>query len=155
MLSSRLMLSAAIAAAFVAGYVAREGMTPESVAHAQAASREERRQGVPGDRVYELRTYTVPEDRLEPLHARFRNHTLRIFPRHGMQNVAYFRPQDPEKAKTTMVYVISHASRQAADQNWAAFRKDPEWQKVAAESGVGQVKIVSEFLQPTDYSPMK
>ena len=144
MQSSRLMLSAMLAAAFVAGYFVRGSTAPESVALAQAASR-----------VYELRTYTVPEDRLEPLHARFRNHTLRIFPRHGINNVVYFRPQDPDKAKTTMVYLISHASRQAADQNWAAFRKDPEWQKVAAESGVGQVKIVSEFLEPTDYSPMK
>jgi hypothetical protein len=144
MQSSRLMLSAMLGAAFVAGYFVRGGTAPESVALAQAASR-----------VYELRTYTVPEDRLEPLHARFRNHTLRIFPKHGITNVVYFRPQDPEKAKTTMVYLISHASRQAADQNWAAFRKDPEWQKVAAESGVGQVKIASEFLEPTGYSPMK
>ena len=143
MSSSRLLLCAAMAAAFVAGYLAR-GTTPDRVAYAQGAAR-----------VYELRTYTVPEDRLEPLHARFRNHTLRIFQKHGMDNVVYFRPQDPEKAKTTLVYLISHASRQAADQSWAAFRKDPEWQKVAAESGVGPIKVASEFLEPTDYSPMK
>ncbi len=106
-------------------------------------------------RVFELRTYTVPADRLEALHARFRNHTMRIFQRHGMNNVVYFRPQDAERAGTTMVYLISHASRQAADQSWAAFRKDPEWQKVSAESGVGPVKVDSQFLAPTDYSPMK
>ena len=106
-------------------------------------------------RVYELRTYTVPADRLDALHARFRDHTMRIFQRHGMNNVVYFRPQDPERATTTMVYLISHASRQAADASWAAFRKDPEWQTVAAASGVGPVKVESQFLDPTDYSPMK
>jgi hypothetical protein len=51
--------------------------------------------------------------------------------------------------------LIAHPSRQAADQNRAAFRKDREWQKAAADSGVGAVKVVSEFLEPTDYSPMK
>ena len=143
MLSSRLLFAAGMAAAFAAGFLVRGGVA-EPIAHAQAAAR-----------VYELRTYTVPEDRLEALHARFRNHTLRIFQKHGINNVAYFRPQDPEKAKTTMVYLLSYPGRQAADQSWAAFRKDPEWQKVAADSGVGAVKIVSEFLEPTDYSPMK
>ncbi len=133
-----------VGAAFVAGFMARGGITPEPAAHAQTVAR-----------VYELRTYTVPEDRLEPLHARFRNHTMCIFQKHGIGNVVYFKPQDPEKAKTTLVYLISHPSRQAADQNWAAFRKDPEWQKVAADSGVGAVKVASEFLDPTDYSPMK
>jgi hypothetical protein len=142
--NSRMWLAVALAVAFVAGFMARGGIAPEPVAHAQTVSR-----------VYELRTYTVPEDRLEPLHARFRNHTMRIFQKHGISNVVYFKPQDSEKAKTTLVYLISHPSRQAADQNWAAFRKDPEWQKVAADSGVGAVKVASEFLDPTDYSPMK
>ena len=140
--NSRIWMAGAIALAFAAGFIARGGV--ETVATAQAAAR-----------VYELRTYSVPEDRLEALHARFRNHTLRMFQKHGMNSVVYFRPQDPEKAKTTLVYLISHPSRQAADQNWAAFRKDPEWQKIAADSGVGTVKVVSEFLDPTDYSPMK
>lgn len=112
--------------------------------HAQAATK-----------VYELRTYVVPEDRLEALHTRFRDHTLRIFQKHGMTNVVYLRPQDPEKAKTTLVYLIAHASREQAKMNWSAFGKDPEWQKVAKESGVGPVKVESVFFDPTDYSPMK
>ena len=131
------------AVAFVAGMGAR-GLMPETSLQAQATTR-----------VYELRTYTVPEDRLEALHARFRNHTLRMFEKHGMTNIAYFRPQDPEKGKTTMMYLIAHPSRQVADQNWGAFAKDPEWQKIAADSGVGRVQIAREFLEATDYSPMK
>ena len=132
------------AAAFAAGLAARGLMPAEPLAYAQE----------PG-KVYEMRTYVVPEDRISALHTRFRDHTLRMFQKHGIANVAYFRPQDPEKAKTTLIYLISHPSRQAADQNWAAFGKDPEWQKIAADSGVGRVQITREFLEPTDYSPMK
>lgn len=137
----RMVYVAAVAAAFVAGALARGA---DSVAQAQTAAR-----------VYEMRTYVVPEDKIEALHTRFRDHTLRMFQKHGIANVAYFRPQDPAKAKTTIIYLLSHPSRQAADQNWAAFGKDPEWQKIAADSGVGRVQITREFLDPTDYSPMK
>lgn len=144
MLTPRILFGALLAAAVLAGAAARGVISTGDVVHAQAAVR-----------VYELRTYTVPEDKLEALHARFRNHTLRVFQKHGMTNVVYFRPQDPEKAKTTLIYLLSHASRAAADQSWAAFSKDPEWQKIAADSGVGPVKVAREFLDPTDYSPMK
>ena len=139
----KIALAAAAAALFLAGFAAR-GLVSGPVAHAQAPAK-----------VYELRTYVVPEDRIEALHTRFRDHTLKMFQKHGISNVAYFRPQDPAKAKTTIVYLLAHPSRQAADQNWAAFGKDPEWQKIAAASGVGRVEIQREFLDPTDYSPMK
>lgn len=131
----------AVALLLAAGAAMR--LTP-STAQAQAATK-----------VYEMRTYVVPEDKLEALHTRFRDHTLRIFQKHGMTNVVYLRPQDPEKAKTTLVYLIAHASREQAKLNWSAFGKDPEWQKVAKESGVGPVKVESVFFDPTDYSPMK
>jgi hypothetical protein len=140
----RIVSIAALAAALSGGFLLRGLLPPSPVAHAQGAAK-----------VYELRTYTVPEDRLMALHARFRDHTQRMFQKHGISNVAYFSPQDPEKAKTTLIYLISHPSRAAADQNWAAFGKDPEWQKIAKESGVGPVKIAREFLDPTDYSPLK
>ena len=129
---------------FAAGFVARDLARVEAAAQAPGAAK-----------VYELRTYVVPEDKLAPLNARFRDHTMRIFQRHGISSVAYFTPTDPAKAKSTLVYLIAHPSREAADKNWAAFRADAEWQKVAAESGVPRPTITSEFLTATDYSPMK
>lgn len=111
-----------------------------------------------GEKVYELRTYTTQPGKLEDLHARFRNHTLRIFQKHGMNNVIYFRPQDAPLKENTLIYLISHPSRDAAKTSWDAFRTDPEWQKVAKESEVNGkllVKVDSVFLDPTDYSPMK
>jgi hypothetical protein len=109
-------------------------------------------------RVFEIRTYTANEGKLSDLHARFRNHTLELFENHGMTNVGYWSPQDPPLSQTTLIYVISHASREAAKENWDAFRKDPEWVKVQTESeknGKLVAKVESIFMDATDYSPMK
>jgi hypothetical protein len=138
--------AAAIGAAFVLGFLARGVVPGEPVAYAQSG------------RVFELRTYTAPDGKLDELHKRFRDHTLRIFKNHGMTNVAYFKPQDAPLSQNTLIYLISHQSRDAAKANWAAFQADPEWQKVANESqknGKIVAKVESVFLDPTDYSPLK
>ena len=109
-------------------------------------------------KVFELRTYTAPDGKLGDLDKRFRDHTMRIFKNHGMTSVAYFRPHDAPLSQNTLIYLISHQSRDAAKANWAAFQADPEWQKVANESqknGKIVAKVESVFLDPTDYSPMK
>lgn len=110
------------------------------------------------NRVYELRTYTCNEGKLDALKARFRDHTIEIFKRHGMESVGYWVPQD-ERSKTTLIYIISHASREAADKNWKEFAADPEWKKVAADSELNG-KILAKppervFLEPTDFSMLK
>jgi hypothetical protein len=43
--------------------------------------------------VYELRVYYAAEGKLDALHARFRDHTMKIFENHGMKNVGYFVPE--------------------------------------------------------------
>src|SRR5688572_23407568 len=104
-------------------------------------------------RVFEIRTYTTPEGKLEDLHRRFREHTLKLFERHGMVNIAYWTPQDPKLANNTLIYVLSHKSRQAAADSWAAFSADPEWQRVKAASeanGKVVIKVESIFTQATD-----
>jgi len=111
-----------------------------------------------GQRVYELRTYTTVEGRLEALQARFRDHTIKLFEKHGMTNVGYWVPQDEPASKNTLIYIISHRSREAAKKSWDAFRADPEWKKVQAESEKdGKIvdKVVSVFMTATDYSKLK
>ncbi len=111
-----------------------------------------------GARVFEIRTYTTNPGKLDALNARFRDHTTRIFKKHGMQNVGYWVPQDEPAHSNTLVYVIAHKSRDDAKKSWDAFRADPEWQKVQKESEADG-KIVSKvefvFADPTDYSPLK
>ena len=106
--------------------------------------------------VYELRTYTTTPGNLPKLLARFRDHTLALFEKHGIVNVAYWVPQDADKgAANTLVYLVKHKSRDAAAESWKAFAADPEWIKVKNASEA-QGKIVdhidSIFLAKTDYS---
>ena len=111
-----------------------------------------------GAKVYELRTYTAPDGKLPLLQKRFRDHTIRIFEKHGMKSVGYWVPQDSPAKDNTLIYVISHASRDAAKVSWANFAADPEWKKVSAESQVdGPIvsKVVSVYMDATDYSPIK
>ena len=109
-------------------------------------------------RVFELRTYTCHPGKLPDLLARFRNHTMKIFEKHGITNIAYWVPQDAPASQNTLIYVIAHPSREAAKKNWAEFSKDPDWQKVQKESEAnGKIvsKVDSVFMDATDFSPMK
>jgi len=109
-------------------------------------------------RVFEMRTYTTHPGKLDALNARFRNHTTKIFEKHGMENIGYWVPQDEPGHSNTLIYVIAHKSREAAKKSWDAFRADPEWKKVAAESEVnGKIvaKVESVFMDPVDYSLIK
>ena len=140
---SRLGLAAAL---LVIGF-ALGSWNASSVAHAQNTGK-----------VYELRTYTTPEGKLPNLQARFRDHTIRIFNKHNMRSVGYWVPQDAPARDNTLIYILSHDSREAAKKSWADFQADPEWKKVAAESQVdGRIlsNVVSVFMDPTDYSPIK
>jgi ureidoglycolate hydrolase len=110
------------------------------------------------DRAFELRTYTTHPGRLDALHARFADHTIPLFERHGMTNIGYFVPQDAPLAENTLVYVLAHDSREAAKASWAAFVADPDWQKVyEASRSDGPIvnKLESVFMDATDYSMMK
>jgi hypothetical protein len=111
-----------------------------------------------GNHVFELRTYTSPDGKLGELHKRFRDHTRRIFDKHGMKSVGYWTPQDAPLSQNTLIYLLEHPSRDAAKKAWADFQADPEWQKVSAESQVnGRIVsgVVSVFMDPTDYSAIR
>lgn len=106
-------------------------------------------------KVYELRTYTTLEGRLPALHARFRDHTLKLFAKHGMENVVYCTPLEEENK---LVYLLAHESREAAQASFDAFRMDPDWIAVrdaSEKDGKIVAKVESVFMVPTDYSPMK
>lgn len=106
--------------------------------------------------VYELRIYHVYEGKLGDLLARFRDHTMQLFEKHGIKNVAYWTPTDDPLKGKTLVYMLAHPSREAATANWQAFRDDPEWQSVRDKSeanGKLVEKIDSTFLAMTEFSP--
>jgi hypothetical protein len=106
--------------------------------------------------VYELRIYHANEGKLDDLLRRFRDHTMQLFEKHGIKNVAYWTPTDDPLKGKTLVYMLEHPSREAATANWKAFQADPEWQTVRDKSeanGKLVEKIDSTFLAMTDFSP--
>ena len=120
-----------------------------------AASRDEIHAGG----IFELRTYVANPGKLLNLNTRFRDHTTRLFKKHGIRNVAYWTPFDKPESANTLVYLIHHASRRQADANWKAFTRDPEWRRVARESQVNG-RILAQpperiYLKPLDFSPLK
>lgn len=105
--------------------------------------------------VHELRIYHVYEGKLDDLLRRFREHTMKLFEKHGIKSVAYWTPTDEPLKGKTLVYLLAHPSREAATANWQAFRDDPDWQSVRDKSeanGKLVEKIESTFLALTDFS---
>lgn len=107
-------------------------------------------------RVFELRTYAAAPGKLDALQTRFREHTLALFTKHGMTNVAYWTRTD--EGSNHLVYLLAHASKEAADASFKAFSADPDWNaaKSASEANGALVeKVESVFMQPLDFSPIK
>ena len=147
MLKDVRFLIAVTSVVFVAGILLGHLFQPWSDVHAESAKR-----------VFEFRTYTAQEGKLDALNARFRDHTIPIFEKHGIKNVGYWVPQDSPLKQNTLIYILAHPSREAAAKNWEAFRNDPEWQKARTGSeakGPLVSRVESIFVEATDYSPMK
>ena len=109
-------------------------------------------------RVFELRTYTTEPGELPDLLKRFRDHTTKLFEKHGMTNIGYWVPTDEPRSANTLIYMLAHDSRAAAKQSWAEFQSDPDWKKVKeASEANGKIvtKVESIYADPTDFSALK
>ncbi|WP_437202714.1 NIPSNAP family protein [Planctomicrobium sp. SH664] len=108
-------------------------------------------------KLYELRTYTAAEGKLDDLHARFRNHTDKLLQKHGMKAVGYWTPTEAPHNANTLIYILQHENRDAANASWKAFIDDPEWKAAKAESEKNGKLTArppeSVYLTLTDFSP--
>ena len=147
MINSRWSVAVLAVGMFAAGFGLRGTMAPD-VAYAQG-----------GNRVFEMRTYTAAPGKFEALKSRFRDHTIKLFEKHGMTNIGYWVPMDQPASENTLVYILAYPSREAAKKSWDAFRADPAWQAVVKESQKDGTLLAkppdSVFLNPADFSQIK
>ena len=112
----------------------------------------------PAARLFEMRTYVANDGKMADLHKRFREHTNRLFVKHGMTLIGYWTPVEGPEASNTLVYMLAYPDRAAREKSWKDFQADPEWQaayKASHAAGPLVKKVESRFLSPTDYSPIK
>jgi len=107
-------------------------------------------------RIFELRTYVAAPGKLDALLARFRDHTTTLFEKHGIENIGYWVATDGDgKPTETLIYLLAHASREAARKSWSEFQADPDWVAARAASEVDgrlTASVTSVYLDPTDFS---
>lgn len=140
-------VAAAVVAGMLAGGGAVRGIGEAPVAHAQAKNR-----------VFELRTYTANPGKFDAMKARFKEHIIPLFQKHGMTLVGFWTYADAPESENTLVYILAHESREAAKKSWDGFRNDPVRKQVWAETekdGPINQKVESVFINPTDFSPIK
>ena len=152
-----------VAAALVAATVLSAGVALRLVAAdpqddaAPAAAKSAGGQGK--DRFFEMRTYYAAEGKIDALNARFRNHTNKLFQKHGIEMVGYWQPvDDKNNKKGVLVYILAYPSREAREKSWKDFFADPDWQaaaKKSEENGKLVAKVESVYMTPTDYSPIR
>lgn len=109
-------------------------------------------------RFFEQRIYIAHEGKFDALQTRFRDHTCRLFEKHGMQLIGFWVPTDEPKSKDTLIYILAYPSREAREASWKAFIDDPEWKKVYEEShkdGPLVKAVESVFMTGTDYSAIR
>jgi hypothetical protein len=146
MINSKWILAGVAVGMFVGGFALR-GQVGTPVAYAAAANR-----------VFELRTYTAQPGKFDAMKSRFKAHVIPMFSKHGLTVVGFWTAADAPLSENTLVYVLAHPDREAAKKNWAAFQADPEKAKVWAETekdGPINLKVVSIYLNPVDFSPIK
>ena len=108
---------------------------------------------------YEMRIYHAAPGKLEDLHKRFRDHTIKLFKKHGMEIVGFYGPTDQEDgSETKLIYILGYPSREARAASWKAFQSDEEWktaQKASEVNGKLVDKVESIFMNATDYAGHK
>jgi hypothetical protein len=148
-MSSRFWICLGLGVVVSAGFAVTAGLT---------AVAQEKKADAAKTRYFEMRTYIANPGKLDALNARFRDHTCKLFAKHGMECVGFWTPTSGENAENTLIYILAYPSKEACEASWKAFRDDPDWKaaKEASEKdGVLVGKVISTYLAPTDYSPIR
>ncbi len=128
------------------------------IGQAVLAAEQSRPSTSPQGKIFELRVYKTFPGKLEDLHKRFRDHTCKLFQKHGIELVGFWVPTEGDEAQNTLIYIVAFPSKEAQAKAWKAFRDDPDWIKAKDDShknGVIVDKVESKNMRAVDYSPIK
>jgi hypothetical protein len=110
-------------------------------------------------RIFELRTYESPSEaaHLRKMEMFTKMGELELFRRAGLTPVFFARtvigPRQPN-----FMYMLTFPDLATRDKAWAAFRADPEWQKLKATPGYTDTDTMSNItdlvLRPAPYSQL-
>ena len=106
--------------------------------------------------IFEHRTYDIHPGKMGDINARFRNHTMGLFKRHGIDVVGFWEHIEGDAGQ--LIYICKFNSEAEMQRNWASFRADPDWVQAKAKSeehGPLVRTVTSVVMRPTDYSPIK
>jgi hypothetical protein len=150
--SATVALAVAIAALVV--FRASADQTPEAASNPTSSPAETTNEPL----LYELRIYTAAPGKIDALHKRFRDHTLKFFEKHGIKSVGYWDAENADGEKQ-LYYIVTYPDQASREKMLVkGVAADPEFLQVVKESEVdGKLtsKIESVMLSPTDYSPLQ
>ena len=107
--------------------------------------------------IHELRIYTAVPGRLPDVLARFRDHTIRIWQRHGVRQAGFWTTLVGGDANE-LTYLLAWESMAERETRWSAFQADPEWIRIKGETeanGAIVVRVENSFLAPTSFSSVR
>ncbi len=111
-----------------------------------------------GNRVFELRTYTLMPDKMPNLCDRFRFHTMALFEKHGATNLPYWTTIEEAPAQPKLIYFLAHASEAIGKETLKNFVNDPAWIKARNASEVnGKLveKVESVYMKALPFSEIR
>lgn len=103
--------------------------------------------------IYELREYVAVPGKRDQVLARFADHTMALFAKHGMEVVGFWVDRSDADR---LVYVLQFPDDQTLAAAWEAFRADPAWQEAKAKSeanGPIVAEVISRVLVATPFGP--
>ena len=106
------------------------------------------------NRLFELRVYHATPGKVPALESRFRDTASKLLAKHHLNAVGYWVPDDNSN---TFIYIVAHASREDAKQNWDELRADPAFLEMGKSEQTEKLveKVDSTYMHPTDFSAMK
>ena len=107
--------------------------------------------------IHEMRVYRCVPGKLPALLARFQNHTLKLWEKHGIRQAGFWTTLVGE-SNQDLTYLVAWESMAEREAKWNAFQADPAWQAVRAETekdGALVANVANQFLAPTAFSSVK